>query len=65
MMEYRPQMQILKIQTIERSPEKPARKNTRPICFFCHQEVDQELLLMVNNSLEEMVCICSKHFQPK
>jgi hypothetical protein len=61
-MEPRPQIGALRLQLIERSPKTVKEPSFKPRCFFCHEEVDPELVLMVNNTLEEMVCICGKHF---
>ena len=61
-MEPRPQIGALELQLVEHARKPAAPVSARPRCFFCHEEVDPELVLMVNNSLEEMVCICGKHF---
>lgn len=60
-MESRPELLCLRIETTEIPTRSDKPGSRRPICFFCHQEVEQELLLVLNNRLEEMACICAKH----
>lgn len=60
-MDQRTQLQALRIGSEDQHWQKPDHGSRMPICFFCHKEVESELLVLVNNTLEEMVCICSKH----
>jgi len=34
----------------------------RLLCFICGKEVEQEMIIIVNYALDEMICICRKHF---
>jgi len=34
----------------------------RLLCFICGKEVEQEMIIVVNYTLDEMICICRKHF---
>jgi len=50
------------------SREKRKLKNyysapRRLLCFICGKEVEQETIIIVNYALDEMICICRKHFR--
>jgi len=58
-----PQIEELNLKVLSRQEELGKNPRLRVRCFVCHQEIEQEMLVFVNHSLEEMACVCRKHLE--
>jgi len=58
-----PRIEELNLKVPSRKEDRGKNSRLRVRCFICHQEIEQEMLVFVNHSLEEMACVCRKHLE--
>jgi len=58
-----PKIEELNLKVLSRKEDIGKKSRLRVRCFVCHQEIEQEMVVFVNHSLEEMACVCRKHLE--
>jgi hypothetical protein len=58
-----PVIEELNLKVMSRPEDGRKGSRLRVRCFICHQEIDRDMLVFVNHSLEEMACVCRKHLE--